>query len=51
MFSIFVAKFKYFAAPAEVSPLATSEPEQEEEVTPLVIDPMLLSLIHQSVVQ
>ena len=51
MFSIFVAKSKNFAAPAEVSPLATSEPEQEEEVAPPVIDLVLLSLVHQRVVQ
>ena len=42
---------KIAEAPAEVAPQTTSEPEQEEDVTPPVIDPVLLSLVHQSIVQ
>ena len=43
---------KNFAeAPAKVAPPVMSEPEQEEESTPLVIDPVLLGLVHQRVIQ
>ena len=52
MFPISVAKFKNFVeVPVKVAPPAILEPEQEEKATPPVIDPVLLSLVHQSVVQ
>ena len=41
----------FVEAPAEVGPIVMSEPEQEEEVTPPVIDLMMLGLIHQKVIQ
>ena len=52
IFSTSVAKFKSFVeAPSEVAPPTTSEPGQEEDVLPPVIDPVLLSLVHQSMTQ
>jgi len=35
----------------EVAPPVMSEPEQEEEATPPVIDPVMLGVIHQRVIQ
>jgi len=35
----------------EVAPPTIIEPKQEEDVVPSVIDPMLLSLVHQSIIQ
>ena len=47
-FFIFVAKSKNFVeAPAEDAPQTKLEPDQEEDIAPPVIDPVLLSLVHQ----
>ena len=35
----------------ELTPPMISEPEKEKEIVPSVIDPMLLSLVHQSIIQ
>ena len=40
----------FVEAPAKVGPIVMSEPEQEEEVTPPVID-LMMGLIHQKVIQ
>ena len=35
----------------KVAPLVMLEPEQEEKMTPSVIDPVMLGIIHQRVIQ
>jgi len=35
----------------KVASPTTSKPEQEEDIAPSVIDPVLLSLVHQSIIQ